>query len=176
MDRFRNAGLLQTEAYEAIKTRMTSYNRACHEYKRQTERNKQASGKSANQSRRNSIKKQTLMCVTTRIASLNLCLGLRNKKDAVKKLIIDNDIKMLCLQEAEVTLNFPINLLTFKGFNYESETNFIKSRCGIYVSNNISYLRCNYLEVVTIHLVISDIIGEKVLVKKLKPLTRKSIF
>ena len=59
LDRFKNAGLSQVEADEAIKTRTTSYNRACREYKKkQTEKKKQASGKSSNQSRRGSFKKQ----------------------------------------------------------------------------------------------------------------------
>ena len=97
------------------------------------------------------------MCVPTKIASLNLCLGLRNKKEEVKRLIIDNDINVLCLQETEVPFDFPINLLTFKGFNYESESNLIKSRCGMYVSDKISYVRRNDLEKNNMHLMIIDI-------------------
>ena len=68
-----------------------------------------------------------------KIATLNLCLGLKNKKENVKKMIMDNDIDILCLQETEVTKYFPIDLLTFKGFNYENESNTLKSRCGVYL-------------------------------------------
>ena len=52
-----------------------------------------------------------------KIATLNLCLGLKNKKEAVKKLIVDNEIEILCLQETEIPVSYPIGLLTFKGFN-----------------------------------------------------------
>ena len=94
---------------------------------------------------------------TKKIASLNLCLGLKNKKEAVKRLILENNIEIMCLQETEVPLDFPTDLLTFKGFNYENENNQFKSRCGIYVSNKISYLRRTDLEVVNMHLMIIDI-------------------
>ena len=70
-----------------------------------------------------------------KIATLNLCLGLKNKKDAVKKLIVDNEIEILCLQETEIPVSYPVDLLTFKGFNYENENNQFKSRCGIFISD-----------------------------------------
>ena len=52
---------------------------------------------------------------TKKIASLNLCLGLKNKKESVKRLIIENDIDIMCMQETEVPVDFPTDLLTFKG-------------------------------------------------------------
>ena len=61
------------------------------------------------------------MSETTTIGSLNLCLGLRNKKEAVKKIIIDNKIDILCLQETEIPVDYTINLLTFKGYVYENK-------------------------------------------------------
>ena len=97
------------------------------------------------------------MLNTKKIASLNLCLGLKNKKDVVKRLIKDNDIEILCLQETEIPVNFPINLLTFKGFSYESEINNYKHRCGMYVSNNVSYTRRLDLETENMHAMIIDI-------------------
>ena len=78
------------------------------------------------------------MSESIKIASLNLCLGLRNKKEAVKQLILENFISILCVQETEIPVNFDTNLLTFKGFSYENENNMCKSRCGIYVSNELS--------------------------------------
>ena len=63
------------------------------------------------------------MSDTITIGSLNLCLGLRNKKEAVKKIIIDNKIDILCLQETEIPVDYTINLLTFRGYVYENELN-----------------------------------------------------
>ena len=81
------------------------------------------------------------MSVKTNIASLNLCWGLKNKKDEVKRLMIDNEIDILCLQETEIQSNYPTSLLSFSGFNFECENNDLKVRCGIYISNSISYVR-----------------------------------
>ena len=78
------------------------------------------------------------MNTTTKIATLNLCLGLRSKKDEVKRLILENNIDILCVQETEIPKNYPVELLTFKGYNYENESNDVKSRCGIYVKESIS--------------------------------------
>ena len=84
--------------------------------------------------------------MNTKIATLNLCLGLKSKKNEVKRLIIDNDIDILCVQESEIPNGYPVGLLTFKSFNYKNESNDLKSRCGIYIRNNISYVRRDDLE------------------------------
>ena len=101
------------------------------------------------------------MSESHRVASLNLCLGLRNKKDTVKNFIAENAIEILCLQETEIPVDYPIELLTFKGFNFESENNTVKMRCGVYLSNNVSYLRRNDLEVVNMHVMIIDLLDNR---------------
>ena len=93
----------------------------------------------------------------TRIGTLNLCLGLRNKKEEVKRLIVEKNIDILCMQETEIPKEFPIQMLTFKGYNFENENDSYKSRCGIYISNNVSYLRRNDLETNGIHAIIIDL-------------------
>ena len=93
---------------------------------------------------------------TTTIASLNLCLGLRCKKEAVKNIILDNQIDILCLQETEIPVDYPSNLLTFKGFDFENEINNVKSRCGIYISNNVSHVRRIELELPNKHVINID--------------------
>ena len=93
-----------------------------------------------------------------KIATLNLCLGLKNKKDVVKRLLVDNNIDICCLQETEIDILYPINILSFSGYNYESEVNSIKARTGIYIKNNVSYKRRNDLEGVDSHMIIVDII------------------
>ena len=43
--------------------------------------------------------------MSIKIATLNLCLGLPNKKNDVKKLIVENNIDILCMQETEIDPN-----------------------------------------------------------------------
>ena len=97
------------------------------------------------------------MSSETKIGTLNLCLGLRNKKEEVRRMIQDNNIDILCMQETEIPKDFPIQMLTFKGYQFENENNNIKSRCGMYISNDISYVRRNDLETEGIHAMIIDI-------------------
>ena len=101
------------------------------------------------------------MTQQTKIATLNLCLGLKNKKEEIKRMVEDNKIDILCVQETEVIKDYPIELLTFRNFNYENEMNDLKSRCGIYVRNNVSYVRRTDLEVKNMHIVIIDINNTK---------------
>ena len=48
-----------------------------------------------------------------KIGTLNLCLGLKNKKEEVKHLIKTNNIDILCLQETELEKDYPVEILTF---------------------------------------------------------------
>ena len=89
--------------------------------------------------------------------TLNLCLGLRDKKEIVHKLIEDNNIDILCMQETEIPNDFPINMLTFKGYHFENENNNCKSFCGIYVSNNVPFVLRNDLEIPGVHAIIIDL-------------------
>ena len=95
--------------------------------------------------------------MTCKIGTLNLCLGLKNKIESIKRIIKDNNIDVCCLQETEIEHDFPKDLLSFKGYNYESEINTHKSRCGIYITNEKSYTRRQDLEGNNSHLVIIDI-------------------
>ena len=97
------------------------------------------------------------MLIKTKIASLNLCLGLRNKKEEVKRLIIENEIDILCLQEIEIPSNYPTSLLTFSGYNFECENNDLKARCGIFISNSVSYVRRLDIETKNVHVIIIDL-------------------
>ena len=58
-----------------------------------------------------------------KIGTLNLCLGLTNKKDLVKKIIIEKKLDILCLQETEMEINIDHYLMSFGGFFFESESN-----------------------------------------------------
>jgi exonuclease III len=96
-----------------------------------------------------------------KIATLNLCLGLPNKKKVVKEIIINEKINILCLQETELQIHLDHNLLSFLGANYESKNNNICSRVGVYINFNINYTRQINLEGHNSHLVIMDIEGHK---------------
>ena len=76
-----------------------------------------------------------------KIATLNLCLGLPNKKEHVKQLINEESIDILCLQETELEVNLDHNLLSLPDFNYESEQNDRQARVGCYVKSNVVYNR-----------------------------------
>ena len=65
------------------------------------------------------------------------------------QLLRSNEIKILCLQEVEIESYFNpdllSSLLSISGFQLELETNSVKSRAGIYLSNDITYTRKNNL-------------------------------
>ena len=96
-----------------------------------------------------------------KIATLNLCLGLKNKKEEVKRLIQTNKIDILCVQETVIPKDFPVDMLTFRGYQYENENINCKSRCGIYITNNLSYVRRSDLEIQGIHAIIIDLKNTK---------------
>ena len=63
------------------------------------------------------------MSCELKIGSLNLCLGLPNKKDMVVEMLKLNKLSICCLQETEIPENFPENILNFGGYNLELEMN-----------------------------------------------------
>ena len=52
-----------------------------------------------------------LLMMNFNISTLNLCLGLKNKKDLVKNILIQNKIGVLSMQETEVERTFDKTLL-----------------------------------------------------------------
>ena len=92
-----------------------------------------------------------------KIGTLNLCLGLRNKKEEVKQIIKENKIDILCIQETELDSDFPVEILTFSGYALEVEKNSSKIRSAIYIKDTISYKRRVDLEHENTHIVIIDI-------------------
>ena len=62
------------------------------------------------------------------IATLNLCLGLPNKKDMVTECLKNKNIAVCCLQETEIPDNFPEEVLNCGGYNLELELNDEKKK------------------------------------------------
>ena len=71
--------------------------------------------------------------MSIKIATWNICLGLKNKKDYVYKTVKENEIDICLLQEVEVTHNYNQELLTDIEYRIEIETNAIKSRSAILI-------------------------------------------
>ena len=80
------------------------------------------------------------------LATWNLCLGLANKKDIVTETLNKNGISACCIQETEIPMNFPEEVLNCNEYVLELELNNLKKRSGIYIKKNIKYQRRNDLE------------------------------
>ena len=92
-----------------------------------------------------------------KIGTWNLCLGLKNKKDYVSKITKQHKIDILCLQETDIEPSYPLNILSFKGYDFLTENNSSKARTGIYINNSITYQRRSDLEKVDCGIIIIDI-------------------
>ena len=49
--------------------------------------------------------------MNVKIATLNLCLGLKNKRLEVERLMINNNVDVMCLQEVEIEKDYNFNTL-----------------------------------------------------------------
>ena len=97
------------------------------------------------------------MTSNLKISTWNLCLGIINKKDLVKKEILENKIDICCLQEAVLPYGYPSELMTFPNYVIEVEKNSIKSRVAILIKSDIKFVRKNTLEGIDSNLIIIDI-------------------
>ena len=92
-----------------------------------------------------------------KIATWNICLGLKNKKDYVSSVIRDQMIDVCCLQEVELEKDYPNEILSFRDYSIEVEKNNYKARVAIYVKKCItSHRRCD-LEGKNSNLVVLDL-------------------
>ena len=53
-----------------------------------------------------------------KIATLNLCLGLKNKRDLIKDILVRNKIDILALQETELEPSLDLNLVNIAGYKF----------------------------------------------------------
>ena len=94
-----------------------------------------------------------------RIASWNLCLGLKNKKDYIYDTLHEEKIDICLFQEVEILKNYPMNILSSKDFKLEIEKATVKARCAIAIKNNVDYTRRNDLEDVDLNMCVIDLTG-----------------
>ena len=92
-----------------------------------------------------------------KIGTWNLCLGLPNKKELVLQTLQRNKIDICCLQETELSANFPVEILGSSEYCFEAEINFTKRRVGVYLNKRLKYERREDLEEENRHIVIIDI-------------------
>ena len=93
-----------------------------------------------------------------KIGTWNLCLGLANKKELITDYLKSKNIKIYCLQETEIPLNYPENILNHNDYLLELEQNDDKKRVGIYISKDIKFKRRADLEKKNCHIVIIDVL------------------
>ena len=94
-----------------------------------------------------------------KVASLNLCLGLKNKKVDVEMILQNKNIDIICLQEVEVENNLDQSLLKIKNYQFELEKNSLKARTGVYINNEVRYKRMSHLEGVDSHILVIDLVS-----------------
>ena len=94
-----------------------------------------------------------------KVATLNLCLGLKNKKFLVQKILDEHNIDILCMQETEVTKMLSHDELGIRNYSLEMEKNSVKSRVGFYIAKTVNFIRRQDLEGCDSNLVIIDIEG-----------------
>ena len=80
LSKMKDCGIDDNKAIEILKERREKYIEACLSF-----HNKNVNVK-----------------MEVKIATLNLCLGLKNKKLEIENLLLQNDIDILCLQEVEL--------------------------------------------------------------------------
>ena len=95
-----------------------------------------------------------------KIATWNICLGLKNKKDYVYQVIKENNMDICLLQEVEIEKSYDENILSDKEYKLEVETNSIKSRTAIAIQERIQYKRQYTLEGENTGIVIIDTYGQ----------------
>ena len=97
--------------------------------------------------------------MSVRIASWNLCLGLKKKKDYVLNTLRQEHIDICLLQEVEIPRDFPTNILSSRDYKLEVEKATIKARCAILIKNEVEYTRREDLEDIDLGMCVIDING-----------------
>ena len=99
--------------------------------------------------------------MSVKIASWNLCLGLKKKKEYVLNTLRQEKIDICLLQEVDIPRDYPTNILSSKDYKLEVEKSTVKSRCAILIKNNIDYTRREDLESIDLSLCVIDVNGSE---------------
>ena len=82
-----------------------------------------------------------------KIATWNICLGFKNKKDYIYKTLNANEVMICALQELELPKDCNVQLLSSLKYKIESENTSNKARIVIVVHNSVNYEGKTNLEV-----------------------------
>ena len=64
-----------------------------------------------------------------KIATWNVCLGMKNKKDYIIDVLRKENIDICMIQEADILKDYPYDLLSSNDYKIECERSTIKARC-----------------------------------------------
>ena len=65
-----------------------------------------------------------------KLATWNVCLGMQHKKDYIIDTLRKEEIDVCMIQEAEISKDYPINLLSSNDYKIECENSTVKARCA----------------------------------------------
>ena len=99
--------------------------------------------------------------MSIKLATWNICLGLKTKKDYIYDTLNQMNIDICLLQEVEIAKDYQQSLLTSKNFKIEVESNDIKSRSAIIIRDNVNYTRRSDIEGKNLGIVIIDLNGHE---------------
>jgi hypothetical protein len=92
-----------------------------------------------------------------RIATWNLCLGISNKRDYIRSILIQEKIDILNMQETELDPQTDSCALDIRRYRLELEINEYKIRTRIYISNKLKCTRKADLELANCHIIVLDL-------------------
>ena len=92
-----------------------------------------------------------------KVATWNICLGLKNKKDYVYETLKLNQIDICAIQEVEILKDYPENLLTEKNYIIEIELFTVKARTAFIIKCDTNYQRRVDLEQADTSVIIIDV-------------------
>ena len=75
----------------------------------------------------------------------------------MSKIINEQKLDIVCLQETDIEPNYPLDILSFKGYEFLTENNSIKARAGTNINNSIPYHRRADLEKPDCGIIIIDL-------------------
>ena len=91
------------------------------------------------------------------VATWNVCLGFKNKKDYIYETLRENEIMICAIKEAEIKKDFDPMMLSSKDYKIEVEKSSSKARLAMLFHNSISYERKFNLEQEDSSVIVVDI-------------------
>ena len=96
-----------------------------------------------------------------KICTWNVCLGILHKIHLVKEFVLENNIDILCIQEAEVKTEDNMELFRIHGYSLEIEktSEVYTKRSVMYIKDGINYQRLTANEKENAHVICIRLFG-----------------